>query len=415
MTPEAAPGPTRRLPRFVFVLLLADLVSLGLIMPGLPGFVAELSGPGANAFAWYGGATLAYALGFFVSAGTVGRLSDALGRRRLMLGGCAGLAAGNLMGAFAGDVWWLVAGRLLCGLSSVNITLAPAYVADFSAPEERGRLFGLLAAMQGLGFILGPVVGGFLGQIDLRAPFFAAGLCTIFSGLAGLALLAESLPADRRRPATAREVNPLHSLRLLSGLRGFGVFVPAVALFALAQNIGIFAWVPYATARFGWDSAQNGIGLFVYGICVMVSQGVFFPWAVRKFPVRRICFAAIVSSVAAYLVFGLAGAGWIAFAAMAGNIVGYGTLTAFQTLASALAGERTQGAAMGGLQTLNSLALVAAPAPTAALLYWMSHFPGGDWRAGVPMYACALLSAGALLLGLRAIPKRVDSLKQANE
>lgn len=393
----------RQVPRFVFILLLVDLVSLGLTMPVLPEFVVKLEGPGPVSLVWYGAATFAYAAGFFVSAGIVGRLSDALGRRRIMLAGCAGLALGNVLSAMGGDVWWLIGGRLVCGVCSINISLAPAYVADLSLEKDRGRLFGLLAAMQGLGFILGPVAGGFLAQIDLRLPFFAAAVCTTASGFAGLYFLGESLPSASRRPVALYELSPFQSLRQLAGLRGFGALIPAIALFSVAQNIGILAWVPYASARFGWDSAQNGIGLFVYGACILFSLGVFFPWVVRKFPIRKICIVSMVSSLTAYLAFGFAETGWIALVAMGGNVAGYCTLTAFQTLASGLAGERSQGEAMGGLQALNSLALVAAPVPTAALLYGMAHCTGGNWKSGVPMYACALLVAAALLLCMRGL------------
>lgn len=400
MTGSASATP--RFPRFVFLLQLMDMISLSLVLPVLPALVGELAGTGASVYFWYGVATFAFAVCFFFSAAVMGKLSDRFGRRPLMIVNCAGLALGNFLCAMAPGLAVLIAGRALCGLSSANIPLAQAYVADRSASSERGRAFGLLGAMQGLGFIIGPMIGGYLGSGDLQIPFFAAALFTLAGGVAAVFLLRESLSRQRRQ-WTGGGLHPLAALAQLRRLPGFGPLVPAVALVMLAANIVIISWVPYATVRFGWDTAQNGWGLFAFGLSAMLSQGLFFPHAVKKFPVRLVCLAGLFSLAAAYLAFGLAERGWMVFVFMAANLAGYSALVAFQTLASDGADEQSQGATMGGLQALNNLALIVAPGFTAALLMAMACFPASDWRTGLPLYFCAALIGGALVLAARQL------------
>lgn len=393
---------TPRFPRFVFLLQLMDMISLSLVLPVLPALVGELSGTGASVYFWYGVATLAFAVCFFFSAAVMGKLSDRFGRRPLMIASCAGLALGNFLCAMAPGLAMLMVGRALCGLSSANIPLAQAYVADRSSSSERGRALGLLGAMQGLGFIIGPMIGGHLGSGDLQIPFFVAALFPLAGGLAAVFLLRESLPRERRR-WTGDGLHPLAALAQLRRLPGFGPLVPAVALVMLASNVVIISWVPYATVRFGWDTAQNGWGLFAFGLGAMLSQALFFPLAVKKFPVRLVCLAGLFSVAATYLALGLADRGWMVFVFLAANLAGYSVLVAFQTLASAVTGEQSQGATMGGLQALNNLALIVAPGFAAALLMAMAHFPASDWRTGLPLYFCAALVGGALVLAARRL------------
>ena len=397
-------NPTARLvsPGAVYFVLLADMVALALVLPVLPGLVGSLIDNSGEFFLWYGAATFAFAVAFFISAGVAGRLSDRFGRRPMMIACCGGLAAGYFACAMSSGILAFIASRALCGMFSANLPLSQAYVADLSAPSERGRRFGLLGVVQGLGFLIGPLLGGQLGQQDLRIPFFAASGLALAGGLIAIFLLRESLPAVRRSGAGA--FGPLDAFRHFVKLPGFSPLVPALAVLLLAQNIAFIAWVPYATARFEWNPAQNGLGLFLFGLFAMVSQGALFPLLVKRFSLRWITAAGLVSAVAAYFAFGIADAGWVAYAVMAGNILGYCVVVGLQTLASTAAPDDTQGATMGGFQALNNLTLVLAPILAAALLGAMHWFERADWRFGVPMYFCALLDAAALALliwGLR--------------
>ena len=397
MEPGAKARGVHRPPRYVFFLLLMDMVSLGVVLPILPAAVAELAGPGGAVHFWYGAATFTFAVSFFASAAMAGKISDRLGRRPLMLASCAGLAAGNFVCAAAPGVALLIAGRTLCGLCSANIVLSQAYVADLWPPKERGRALGLLGAMQGLGFIIGPMIGGYLGRTDLQHAFVAAGFSTALGGLGAVFLLRESLPPERRR-ATVGRLNPFSALQGLRRVPGFGALVPAFAVVMLAGSIAIISWVPYATARFGWDTAQNGWALCFFGLCGMISQGLFFPLAVKKFPIPLICLGGLCSVVAAYTAFALTSHGWVSFVIIAGNLVGLSVLVSFQTMASMRADEKSQGATLGGLQALNNLMLVVAPVFAAVLLSVMSSAGATSWWAGLPFFFCAALVFLAIVL-----------------
>ncbi len=392
---------SRPVPLIVFLLLLVDMASLGLSLPALPGLVSELAGGERGWVFWYGAATLAYGIGFLFSAGLAGSLSDRFGRRPLMLLNCGGLALGNLAGAMAPGLALLVASRVWCGFFSSNISLAQAYVADISSPGERGARFGLLGALQGLGFIIGPLIGGYVGTMDLHAPFFVAGCASAVMLIAACFLLPESLC---RRDSVTRPgslVHPVKALALLRELPGIRNLLPTVALLTLSQNIAIVSWVPYAASRFGWDARANGWGLFVFGIAAMVSQAVFFPLMLKVLPLRRICVFGLCFCTASYLGFGLTDQGWIACAVMIANMPGYVVYVGFQTVVSGLADGRSQGVTLGGLQALSNISLVLAPVFASFLLSWMQVDGGSPWRAGLPMYFCALLSLLALLLYVR--------------
>jgi DHA1 family tetracycline resistance protein-like MFS transporter len=177
------------------------MVSLALVLPVLPGLVESLIDNKEVFFLWYGAATFAFAVSFFISAGVAGRLSDRFGRRPMMIACCGGLAAGYFACAMSPGIVAFIASRALCGLFSANLSLSQAYVADLSAPAERGRRFGLLGVVQGLGFLIGPLLGGQLGQQDLRIPFFAASGLALAGGFTAVFLLRESLPAERRSGA----------------------------------------------------------------------------------------------------------------------------------------------------------------------------------------------------------------------
>lgn len=402
------------LPRFVYFLLLGDMLSMGLLFPVLPNLVMRLVGLGQSWVFWYGATTLATALAFFFAASVTGTFSDRLGRRPFMLLNCVGLAVGNLTAGLASDLWILMAARAWCGFCNTNISLAHAYVADLSSPEERGRRFGLLGATQGLGFILGPLLGGYLGHGDDRIPFFLAAGITLICGIAGCFFLPESLSQKNRASGNATGFQLLDSLRGLWDLPGFRGLAPAIGLVMLTRNTMFVVWVPYATIKFGWDATENGWALFVVGLGSCLAQAVIFPGLLKKISLRQICLMGLVSSVLAYACFGWARDGWVVYTVMILNVLGFCMFPGFQTLVSRLSDPRSQGRTLGGLQALNNLALVFAPLITSGLLFWMGRYAASDWGAGIPMFFCAGLNLLVFVLAFRNFPhgeiKTGDSL-----
>jgi DHA1 family tetracycline resistance protein-like MFS transporter len=279
--------------------------------------------------------------------------------------------------------------------------VANAYVADITPPAERAKSFGKLGAMLGMGFILGPVIGGLLGGISLHLPFFVAGSLAIVNWIYGYFVLPESLPVERRRPFVLREANPVASLRGLGQMKGVGLLVGVVALSGLAQFMTHTSWVLYTTFKFGWGPTQNGWSLFVLGVMSVLVQGVLLSRLLKRFSPQRLTIIGLVSSSLCYIAWGAAPEGWIMLAVMAFNVFGFTVSAAVQSLISNAADPTTQGRTAGAVGSLNSMMAVLAPVIAAPLLASVSHLPRGDWRIGAPFYFCALLQAASMLVALR--------------
>ena len=383
---------------FIMLASLIDMVSIGLIIPVLPALVGEFTGSQADQAFWYGVVMFAFGLANFFSSPILGALSDAHGRRPVLLLGFCGMAVSFLATAVATALWVLVAVRLVSGAMQANLAVANAYVADITPPEERARRFGMLGAMFGLGFILGPVLGGLLGAIDLRLPFLAAGSLALLNLCYGWFVLPESLPAERRRAFAWKAANPVSSLRGLAQLKGAGPLVAVIACAGLAQFVLYTTWVLYTTFKFGWGPLENGWSLAAVGIVSVVVQGLLLGRLLRSLSPRRLAVLGLVSSTLAYLLWGAATQGWMMFAVIFVNLLGATVAAAIQSIISGAADARSQGQALGAVGGLNSLMAVIAPVLGAPLLTLVSHLPPGDWRIGAPMYFCAALQGAALVL-----------------
>ena len=237
---------------FIMLTSLLDMIAIGLMIPVLPALVGSFTGTQADQAFWYGMVTFSFSFANFFASPVLGALSDRYGRRPVLLMGFCGLALSFFATALATAVWMLLAVRLVSGAMQSNLSVANAYVADITPPEQRARRFGMLGAMFGVGFILGPVMGGLLGAIDLRLPFFAAGCLALVNLLYGYFVLPESLPRERRHSVHWSAVNPVASLRGLVQLKGAGLLVAAIACSGLAQFTLYTTWVLYATFKFGW-------------------------------------------------------------------------------------------------------------------------------------------------------------------
>ncbi|MSQ64451.1 MAG: MFS transporter [Betaproteobacteria bacterium] len=383
---------------FIMLTTLIDMLSIGLIIPVLPALVGGFTGSQAEQAFWYGVVTFAFGLANFVASPVLGALSDCYGRRPVLLLGFCGLALSFLATALATSLGMLVAIRLVAGAMQANVSVSNAYVADITPPEERAKRFGMLGAMFGLGFILGPVMGGLLGSIDLRLPFFAAGSLALVNLLYGVFVLPESLPADRRRVFAWSSANPLRSLRGLTQLQGAGPLVAVIACSGLAQFVLYTTWVLYTTFKFGWGPQENGWSLAAVGVVSAVVQGLLLGRLLRSFSPRRLAVLGLLSSTLAYLLWGAATEGWMMFAIIFVNLLGATVASTIQSIISSAADPRSQGQALGAVGGLNSLMAVLGPVIGAPLLTLVSHLPQGDWRIGTPFYFCALLQCTSLIV-----------------
>jgi len=382
---------------FIMITVLIDMVSIGLIVPVLPALVGSFTASQTEQAWWYGAVTFAFSIANFVSSPILGALSDRFGRRPVLLVGFCGLSLSFFVTALASALWMLIVVRLLSGAMQTNASIANAYVADITEPKDRAKRFGLLGSMFGLGFILGPVMGGLLGAIDLRLPFFAAGSLALLNLLYGWFVLPESLPPEKRRPFEWRQaLNPIAALAALGRLGGVGTLVAVVACTALAQFMLYTTWVLYTTFKFGWGPQQNGWSLFAIGCMSALVQGVLLGKLLKRFSPQRLAVAGLVSSTLAYLAWGAATEGWMIYAVIFCNVLGFTVAASIQSIISSAADATTQGRTMGAVSSLQSLMAVVAPLVGAPLLGVVSHLPRGDWRIGAPFYFCALVQLAAL-------------------
>jgi MFS transporter, DHA1 family, tetracycline resistance protein len=383
---------------FILITVLIDMIAIGLIIPVLPALIGNFSASQSDQAYWYGVAAFAFGFANFIASPMIGALSDQYGRRPLLLIGFFGLAISFFWTALASAMWMLVAVRVVSGSMQSNAAVANAYVADITPPEGRAKRFGLIGAMTGLGFILGPVMGGLLGAVDLRLPFFAAGGLALLNLIYGYFVLPESLAPEQRKKFRWSAANPVVSIKALSQLKGVGPLIGVVAFSGLAQFVLYTSWVLYTTFKFGWGPSENGWSLAAVGVVGVLVQGVFFGRLLKIFGPQKLVILGLISSAIAYISWGLATAGWMMFAIIVLNVFANTIQASVQSMISSAADAKTQGQTLAAVGSLTSLTAVIAPMLAAPLLAMVSHLPKGDWRIGVPFYFCALLQIASLAM-----------------
>lgn len=389
---------------FILLTALIDIVGIGIIIPVLPGLVKELAGSEVAGARTIGVLTAVYAVMQFVCAPILGVLSDRFGRRPVLLFALTGMGLDYLVLAFAPNLAWLFVGRVIAGITGASLTVANAYIADVSPPEERAKNFGLLGAVFGVGFILGPALGGFLGEYGLRVPFLAAGVLTGLNVLYGLFVLPESLPESARGQSLRRgDLNPLLPLRALGQYPILRSLALTFVLLGLGGQVIFSTWVLYTEGVLNWSPAQNGVALAFFGLLTAGVQGGLIGPFLKRFGERRTIMTGLVSSILEFLVLSIARSGLLLYASLVVGALGGLANPAIQGLISKQVDETEQGRVQGAITSLNSLVAVVGPilATNVYALGVGGGFPGAAFLMG------ALLSvAGTLLiLGvLRGIP-----------
>lgn len=387
---------------FIMLTSLLDIMGIGLVIPVLPVLVGQLTESRDTQAYWYGVLIAAFGLAQFMCAPLLGAVSDRFGRRPVLLLGIGGLGVTFLVTALAKSLWVLAGVRLLGGALSANIAVAQAYVADITTPENRTPALGKLGAMFGVGFVIGPMMGGLLGNDGhLSYPFFAAaGLCAL-NWLYGLLVLPESLPPERRNVRAPARLNPFSSLAGLAQLRGVGTLVVAVAAANLAQFTLQSVWVLYTGMRFGWTPRDNGISLFVVGLVAVVVQGGLMRVLLKRMGERRLVVAGLLSGTVAYACYGLVTHGWMLYIVIMCNFLAFASNTALQGIVSKSADAHEQGRTMATLTSLSSITGIIAPLLGTFLLGTVTHLGVGNPLIGAPFFACSALEAVAWLIAWR--------------
>jgi DHA1 family tetracycline resistance protein-like MFS transporter len=294
---------------FIFVTVVLDVLALGIVIPVLPELVVDFVGDTKHAAKIYGIFGTVWALMQFVFSPVMGALSDRFGRRPVLLISTFGLGFDYILMALAPNLAWLFVGRVISGITSAGYTTAAAYVADVTPVARRAAGFGMLSAAFGLGFVLGPALGGVLGEINPRLPFWVAGACTIVGAAYGLLVLPESLPRDRRAPFHWRRANPMGSLRLLRSHPQLLGLATVLVLYFLAHEVLPSTFVLYAGYRYGWEQRAVGLTLAVVGVCSMIVQAGLVQPFVRRFGERRGVLAGLAFGTVGFMIFGQAPTG----------------------------------------------------------------------------------------------------------
>ena len=384
--PPSRPG--RQAIVFVAITLLLDTIGFGLIIPVLPALLVSVTGASVSRTAIYGGwLSFLYATMQFLCAPVLGNLSDRFGRRPVLLYAIGALGVDYLIMGTAPTLGWLLLGRAISGMAGASFTPAYAYVADISPPERRARNFGVVSAMFGLGFIVGPALGGFLAHFGPRAPFFAAATLCLLNFCYGTFVLPESLPPERRRAFEWSRANPLGTfvqMRRRPVVRGL---LAALFLWMVANQVYPSTWSFYTKFRFGWSEAMIGASLALVGAVMVTSQVTLLRRLVPRLGERRAALLGVTIAAVGYAGFATATAGWMMFAWLSTWFFGAIVFPLTNALMSHRIGPDAQGELQGAVAGLSSLAAIAGPllmtqlfgrftAPTAPV-----HLPGAAFLA----------------------------------
>ncbi len=400
---------------FVLVAVVIDVIGIGLILPVLPHLVGEFTANREAQTYWYGLLVVTFGLMQFLCSPLLGALSDRFGRRPVLLSSMAGMGLMFFLTTQVRSLEALLLTRVLGGALSASMAVASAYVADVTPPESRARGLGLVGASFGIGFILGPVMGGLLGHYDIRLPFHVAALMCLLNFAYGLFVLPESLPRARRKPIELARVNPFAALLGLAKLRSVGALVAVIAINNLAQFMLHSTWVLFTEFRFGWGPRETGLSLFVVGVMAAVVQGGLLGMILKKLGEQRAVIYGLVSASLAYVGYALAPQGWMIYAIIFCNLLSFAIGPAMTAIVSKAADHREQGLVMGTLSSLASLMVVIAPLIATPLLAAVSHYPSDDWRVGLPYLLSAVLNLGALAMAVVHFARHREQLAAARQ
>ncbi|MEL6921987.1 MAG: TCR/Tet family MFS transporter, partial [Pseudomonadota bacterium] len=359
---------------FILITVTLNMIGVGLAWPILPKLVQEMgSGSVSDAayvYALIGGV---FAISQFLFAPLVGSLSDRYGRRPVMLISLAGLGVDYVLTALAPTYFWLAVVRFVGGIFAATITTANAYAADISTPENRARNFGLVGAAFGFGFIMGPVIGGWLGAIDIRLPFFAAGALTLLNVIFGYFVLPESLGRNQRRQLKAKDADPLRALARVANFPALMPLLIGLLITATAQRGLESIWVLYTDFRFGWDIRAAAWSLAFVGIAYFIVQGFLVGPVVKMLGEWRTVIFGFATGGVAFFLTALADQGWMMYPLVGlyalGNGLGVPALTAI--CSKAVEADR-QGQLQGALQSVNAVAVIIGPFAASLLLAYVS-------------------------------------------
>ncbi|MFT6202598.1 MAG: DHA1 family tetracycline resistance protein-like MFS transporter [Spirosomataceae bacterium] len=391
---------------FIFITVLIDVIGIGIIIPIIPVLIQELTGGTISESSSYAALlVLAYSSMQFLFSPIIGGLSDQFGRRPVLLISLFGFGVDYIFLALAPTIGWLFVGRIISGITGASFSTAGAYIADVSPPEKRAQNFGLLGAAFGLGFIIGPTLGGLLGEYGSRIPFFVSAGLSLLNWLYGYFVLPESLKPENRRKFDIKRANPVGSLL---ALKKYPMIIALVASLFLV-TVGSFAvqgtWTFYTMEKFSWSEWQVGLSLGFVGLMVAIVQGGLIRVIIPKLGQERALFFGLIITSFGLMAFGLASSPWMMYVIMVPFALGGLAGPAFQGIISSQVSDKEQGELQGALTSLNSVAAIIGQ----PLMLWLFRsFTAQDttyYFPGAPFILGSVLTVISIFLTMRVLKK----------
>lgn len=404
MTTSTVTAPKRAV-LFIFLTMLIDTIGFGIILPVTPELIMQLTGEGLAQAARYGGwLYFVFAVVQFFCAPLLGNVSDRFGRRPVLLFALFALGLDYILMGLAPTIAWLFVGRMIAGVAGASYAPAYAYIADISAPDQRAQNFGLVGAAFGIGFIVGPALGGLLGSFGPRAPFFAAAAFALANVTFGFFALPESLPAERRRAFQWSRANPFGTLVQMRKYPAVLGLAMVAFLWQLGHQVLPSAWSFSTMLRFGWSEAAVGYSLAMAGVVMAISQGWLTRIAIPKLGgERRTAFVGLIAAVFIYCCYAFATQGWMMYVGLVAWGAAAFTWPSLNGLMSQQIPANAQGELQGGLASLGSLAAILGP-PLFTQLFGAFSSPDAPVQfPGAPFLAAALLALASAVLLARAM------------
>ncbi|MCP1384256.1 TCR/Tet family MFS transporter [Runella salmonicolor] len=391
---------------FIFITLLIDITGIGIIVPVIPRLIQELTSEGLSDAALYGGWLMfVYSVAQFIFSPILGGLSDQYGRRPILLGSLFGFGLDYIFSAFASSIGWLFLARVIAGIFGASFSTAGAYIADVSPPEKRAQNFGLIGAAFGLGFILGPMIGGLLGQYGPRVPFFVSAGLSLLNCIYGYFVLPESLDEKNRRPFDWKRANPVGALRHLQKYPViFGLVIPLVLTY-IAGYATQSTWTYFTMEKFGWDEKWVGYSLAFVGLMAAIVQGGLTRTVIPRLGNTKSIYWGLSLYALSFLLYAFADKGWMMFAITVMSALGGIATPALQAIMSNEVPPNEQGELRGALTGLMSLTAIFGPIMMTSLFAYFTSSSAPFQFAGAPFMMGAVLTVFSLVLVKKLLTK----------
>ncbi len=395
---------------FIFATLFIDVMGLAIIIPVIPQLIQHLIHGDVSRASYYGGwLTASYATMQFLFSPFVGNLSDKFGRRPVLLCSLLGFSVDYFFSAFAPTIGWLFVGRIIAGITGASFTTASAYISDVSTPEKKAANFGMIGVAFGLGFIIGPAIGGILGKFDIHYPFMAAGALALINAAYGFFIMPESLAKENRREFDIKRANPIGTLRQLGKYQNVIGLAASLFLIYFAVQAVQSVWTFYTIKKFHWDPAMQGASLAVIGLLIALVQGFLIRLTLPKLGHQRSIWIGLLLYSLGLLLFALASKGWMMFAFLVPYCLGGIAGPALQGYISNNVPANAQGELQGGLTSLMSLASIFGPLVMTEAFYYFTK-PGSAFQLpGAPYIIGSILMLISALLAIRSFRKQVST------